>query len=252
MELELKAYLKDGLIVFDYEQLKVQLLDYLKQFGNYQLQDYSVAKNHRANLNKFIDALETKRKEIKNLVMRQYTQTFEPQMKELTGMIQDAVNTIDVQIKEVDRREAIKKEYEIQKLFESMNFNLVKFEQILDKRWLNKSILMHEVEEEMEQKIKLIKTDLLLIEEHVDVDLKARYLMTLNLQQTLNDYKLEQKFKERIDTTQPIRKKSVEVTMSKVQLEVIAPKNMLVELGNYLREKGYVFTQLTEMANYEE
>jgi hypothetical protein len=252
MNLELKAYLKDGLIIFEYEELKKQLVEYLKQFEKYELSDYYVAKTHRANLNKFIDALETKRKDIKNLVMRQYTQTFEPQMKELTGMIQDAVNTIDVQIKEVDRKEASKKEYELRKIFEGFDFNLVTFEQILDKRWLNKSISLHEVEEEMQQKIKLIKTDLLLIEEHVDADLKARYLMTLNLQQTLNDYKLEQKFKERIDTTQPIRKKSVEVTMSKVQLEVIAPKNMLIELGNYLREKGYVFTQLTEMANYEE
>ena len=251
MDIQVLAYMKDGLIVFDYDTLKKQLTEYLKQFANYELTDYAQAKAQRANLNKFINALETKRKDIKNLVMRQYDQTFEPQMKELVGIIQDAVNKIDLQIKDVERKDANQKEYEIRKIFDEFGFNLIKFEQILDQRWLNRSMELSEVKDQINAKINQIKTDLLIIEQYVDVDLKARYLMTLDLQKTLSDYKLEQEFKERIDTTQPSKKQSIDVTMSRVQLEVVAPKSMLVELGNYLREKGYAFTQLTDIENYD-
>lgn len=252
MELLIKAYLKDGLIVFDYENLKNQLKEYLQKYQDYSIQSYSDAKSDRANLRKFISALETKRKDIKNLVLRQYNKTFEPQIKELVEMVEVVVEEIDSKIKKIEESEEINKLQLIQNLFKEQKFNLVTLEQIFDERWLNRSMTISEVETLMIEKINKIKSDLMVIDGYFDKGLKARYLRELDLNKVLVGYNIEQKILNQMDGVETLTRQIIDVTMSKVTLEVIAPKDVLLEIGDYLRAKGVVFNQLTDIVNYEE
>lgn len=121
-------------------------------------------KKDRAKLNKFVTALEDKRKEIKKQVMQPYT-AFEKQEKELIGIVNQAVANIDTQIKgyeEAVRQEKLEKVKEIyQKTIGDLD-RAVPFEKIYKDSWLNVSTTL-----------KSVTTEIAGIRDKVDSDLKV-------------------------------------------------------------------------------
>ncbi len=103
MELKIYSPTEDGFIKaieWNHEELKAELAERMQEYSTvvYGADQIKEAKADRAKLNKFLKALEDKRKEVKKQVMEPYDK-FEAQMKELTGLVSAAIASIDGQVK---------------------------------------------------------------------------------------------------------------------------------------------------------
>ena len=142
-----EGFLKE--IDWNYEELKTEIQKKANDYMNlvYTADQIKDAKKDRAKLNKFVTALEDKRKEIKKQVMQPYT-AFEKQEKELIGIVNQAVANIDTQIKgyeEAVRQEKLEKVKEIyQKTIGDLD-RAVPFEKIYKDSWLNVSTTLKSV-----------------------------------------------------------------------------------------------------------
>ena len=110
-----EGFLKE--IDWNYEELKTEIQGKANDYMNlvYTADQVKDAKKDRANLNKFVEALESKRKEIKKQITEPYS-AFEKQEKELVGIVNKAIANIDTQIKgyeEATRQEKLEKVKEI-------------------------------------------------------------------------------------------------------------------------------------------
>ena len=97
------------------------------------------AKKTRADIRKVGESIDSQRKAVKKEWMRPYEQ-FEAKVKELTGIVNDAVSNIDSQIKEMENAEKEAKRQRLWELFTSSSEDIreyVEFEDIFDKKWLN-------------------------------------------------------------------------------------------------------------------
>lgn len=97
------------------------------------------AKKTRADIRKVGESIDSQRKAVKKEWMRPYEQ-FEAKVKELTGIVNDAVSNIDSQIKEMENAEKDAKRQRLWELFTTSSEDIreyVEFEDIFDKKWLN-------------------------------------------------------------------------------------------------------------------
>ena len=103
MELIIYSPKEDGFIKsidWNFEELKKEVAEKASEYLNLVYSDDQIkeAKKDRADLNKFKQALDKKRKEVKAQVMDPY-KDFEVKIKELVGIVDKAVDNIDSQIK---------------------------------------------------------------------------------------------------------------------------------------------------------
>lgn len=73
------------------------------------------AKETKAGLNKFKEAIESRRKEIKKLCLKPYDE-FENKVKELTKLIDEPINTINSQIQTFEERRIAQKLRKLKKV----------------------------------------------------------------------------------------------------------------------------------------
>lgn len=110
------------------------------------------AKTYRANLRKVKDRIEAFRKEAKNAALAPYNK-FEADCKILTGKIDAAVENIDSQVKEHERREAEAKLAEIKAVYDSDEREEARaycpWERILNPKWANKGYNIDDAKEEV-------------------------------------------------------------------------------------------------------
>lgn len=131
---ELVEELKDKLVVYD----KVITEDMLTE-----------GKQDRAKLNKLFDAIEAKRKEIKSEIMIPYDEV-ESDFKEITGLIKEASNKIDVQVKKYEEEKKAEKRSEIENYFNSViSYGFVKIDKVFSEKWLNSSTSMKSIQDEI-------------------------------------------------------------------------------------------------------
>lgn len=151
MELIIKEWKTPEIINFNFEELKKEITAKSALYKNMVYTDETIkeAKADRAALNKFITALEDKRKEVKKQCLEPYNQ-FEKQIKELVAIIDEPVKLIGTQITDFEDREKEKKKEKIIELFNNIGFQpFVKLEQIFDSKWLNKSVSLKSIEDEL-------------------------------------------------------------------------------------------------------
>jgi hypothetical protein len=125
----------------------------------------------------------------------------EKQFKGLATMIGTVIMNIDEQVREFENKAKDQKREEITKLWESMAYNKIKLTQIWDETWLNKGSTMKQIKEDMEDAVTHVEADLSVIDgftkdQEVANTLKAKYLLSLNLNTTLTQHKAEQAAKE--------------------------------------------------------
>lgn len=106
-------------ISFNFEELKAEIGEALEKYRGIVYTDATIkdAKSDRAALNKFKDALETKRKEIKKRSMIPY-EAFAEQVKVLTGLIDFPLNEIDRQVKAYEERKKEERLAALQKFYD--------------------------------------------------------------------------------------------------------------------------------------
>ena len=141
---------------------KTEIAEKVEHYKNlvYTDDQMKTAKSDRANLRKFVDALETKRKEIKKQCLAPY-EDFEKQMKALVAIVNEPIDLIDGQVKEFENGKREEKRVYLESFFRGYSsLEWLNFEQIFDEKWLNASVRTEKAIEEMQERIEQIKTDL--------------------------------------------------------------------------------------------
>ena len=144
-------------------------------------------KKDRAELNKLRTAFEDERKRLKKACMEPYNR-FEQQVKEVTALIDEPIQLIDSQLLEIEERRKQEKKKAIEELFQTIGFqNFVTLERIADPKWLNATVSLGKIEEQMKSEMYRIGTEVATIGKLPEFSFEALevYEKTLNLNQAI-------------------------------------------------------------------
>ena len=165
MELQIYSPTQDGFIkeiTWNHEEIKKEIAEKVQHYANLVYTDEQIkdAKTDRATLRKFVDALETKRKEMKKLCLAPYD-TFEKQIKEIIAIVNEPIVMIDGQVKLYEEKQREEKMEEIIKIFNNCDFpEWVHIAAVFDEKWLNVSVKLPAIKTEMETKAEQITNDI--------------------------------------------------------------------------------------------
>lgn len=175
MQLEVKPYEQIKPIEFNYEELKTQLLTKLDTYKHlqYTSDQIQAAKTDRANLNSLKKALNDERIRREKEFLEPFNQ-FKAQIRELCDLIDEPVKIIDAQIKECEEKEKAEKRDKCIELFGNTEHpDWLKYEQIEDSKWYNKTTSVKAVTAEIEERIAKINADIELISALPDYSFEA-------------------------------------------------------------------------------
>lgn len=178
-------------IQWNNEELKAEISEKMQDYKNLVFTEETIkeAKKDRANLNKLKNAFEDERKRIKRQCMAPY-ERFEAQVKELIALIEEPIRLIDAQIKEVEEQKRQEKRKGIEELFGSIGFqNFVTLDMVFDEKWLNASVPMSKIEEQMKSRMYEIGNGIMTIRNLPEFSFEAMevYKKTLDLTQAIQE-----------------------------------------------------------------
>lgn len=224
-------------ILWNNEELKAAIAEKVKDYKTIAYTEDSLAdmKKDCAGLNKLKNAFEEERKRVKKICMDPYAK-FEQQVREITVLIDEPIKLIDSQVKEIDERRKVAKKEEIKALFASIGFQtFVSLDMIWDEKWLNATVTLSKIEEQMKSRMYQIGSDVLTINNLPEFSFEAMevYKSTLDVNQAIREgqrlagiqkRKLEA---ERIKKEQEIRKEkeTAEQEEAVAQNEVCVPRH---------------------------
>ena len=164
---------------FVYERLK----DYSAE--NYN-GDAKKAKEDKAELNKVAEAFDERRRALKKEWDEPFSE-FEQIITEISVKIKEVSGSLKQIVDEKETKEKEAKRVEIEKLWETKEFNLTTLSKIFNQKWLNKTYKINAISSDMDLIIKNINSDLEALDSFGNdtSTLKEFYLTTLDLQKTL-------------------------------------------------------------------
>ena len=168
MELQIISPSADGFIKsieWNHEEIKKEVAEKVEYYKTlvYTEDQVKDAKADRATLNKFVKALEDKRKEIKKQCLAPYDK-FEAEMKEVLAIVNEPIGLIDNQIKGFEEEQKAKKLEEVKQAFADAGFqDFVTFDQVFDAKWLNKSKSISSIKAELNDLVVKIGKDVMTI-----------------------------------------------------------------------------------------
>lgn len=189
MELRIKETEFPKVIEFNFEELKAEISAKAALYKNMVYTDDNIkeAKADKAALNKFIAALEDKRKEVKKQCLQPY-EAFENQMKNLVAIVNEPVMLIDSQIKDYEDKKKAEKLEQIKGYWESTDHpEWVMCKKIFDQRWLNTSFSLKKVKEAIDERLVQIASDIKTLESLQVYSFEAieTYKQTLDLNRAI-------------------------------------------------------------------
>ena len=209
MEFRLINPTEDGFIrkiEWNKEEIEAAVRVKLEGYENlvYTEKTIGEAKKDRAELNKLINAIEDRRKEVKRIINAPYDD-FEKEVKSVIALIKKPVGLIDKQVKqfEDDQKEAKRKQLE--ETYKEAIGNLsevLPFERVFDARYLNKTFGLNNAKEEITKKITRVRTDLETIdgiEGKYRLNAKDVYIKTLDLSQAMAENKRLIELEEKLE-----------------------------------------------------
>lgn len=149
-------------VQWNFEELRNQIQEGLKKYTGivYTEKDIPMAKQNRADLNRLLKAINDKRIEMKKQFLEPYAQ-FEAECKILTGLIDEQSEKIDEQIKAYENAEKEQKQADILAIYNEVMGDLkelVPYEAIHDKKWLNKGVSLAKIREAIEEVVSKTET----------------------------------------------------------------------------------------------
>lgn len=168
MELQIISPSADGFvksIEWNHEEIKKEVAEKVEYYKTLVYTDDQIkdAKADRATLNKFVKALEDKRKEIKKQCLAPYDK-FEAEMKEVLAIVNEPIGLIDNQIKGFEEEQKKAKLEEVKQAFADAGFqDFVTFDQVFDSKWLNKSKSISSIKGELNDLVVKIGKDVMTI-----------------------------------------------------------------------------------------
>jgi len=175
-------------IDWNFEDLKTEITASAQEYETSVYTDDTIqaAKADRAKLNKFVDALNGKRTEIRKALLKPDEQ-FGVEIKELTGIIQKAIDNIDTQVKGYEERQREKKTAKVQEFYEENIHDLTSilpFDRVFKPEYANASTTMKSIKEDILALIQKVDEGLAIINE-VDSkfagDMKEVFLRTYDI-----------------------------------------------------------------------
>jgi hypothetical protein len=217
-------------IEFNHEEIKAELAIQLKKYDNlvYSESNIKEAKNDRSTLNKFKDAIETRRKEIKKACLKPY-EDFESKIKEIVAMIDKPILAIDTQVKTFEQLKKDEKLDGIKQVYADRVGDLaqlVPFDKIYNPRWLNATYKGTDIENEIIDLFARIDNDLRVIDElqsEYDLQIKDAYLKNYDLTAALQEKtRLEEQAAKMAEYKRIENEKHIQ--MKPAQHEIEAPR----------------------------
>ena len=206
-------------IRWNHEELKQWVLDRTEQdhglvvtADKEQIQD---AKKHMADMRKLRKALEDERIKAKKKILKPYDD-FAVKHKELIQILDDAIQELDVQVKEYDemlRKEKLEKAKEIYKEEIGDLDRTIPFEKVYQESWLNKTKTLKSIREEIAN-----------IRDKVDADLKL-----INMENSAYAFEMKEEYMKSFDLTAAMAKKQ--------ELEEAAKRKAVFEEQRKKREE---------------
>lgn len=193
MELRMTTDLETALpaeIGFNFEELKQELAYRLEYYEGLVVTEDTIkeSKDDRAKLNKLKTAIEDRRKAIKRQWNAPYVE-FEGKVKELVSLIDRPIAAIDGQLASFEEARKEEKRKQIKASYDALVSDTIKdimpLERIFDKKWLNSTMSLSKIEEEIIGWGKRVNADLLAldtIEDEYKVAVREVYVRTLDIE----------------------------------------------------------------------
>ena len=181
------GFLKE--IQWNQEEVKAWVAARVQDYKNIAYTEDQVKdmKKDRADLNKLRTAFESERKRLKKVCMEPYN-LFEQQVKEVVALIDEPIQLIDSQLYELEERRKQQKKKDIEALFDTIGFQtFVTLDNIFDQKWLNASVSLGKIEEQMKSIMYKIGTEVATIGNLPEFSFEAMevYKKTLDLNKAI-------------------------------------------------------------------
>lgn len=255
------------LIEFNNKEIINQITPQLEQYKNitYTDEQIPIAKNDRATLNKFKDAIEDERKKVKKAYLQPY-EKFEAQVKEIITLINESTQTIDSQIKTYEEN---KKQEKTDKIIAFWNENigdlkdLININKVFSQQWLNVTYTDKKWQEDIIEFIAKVKQDITVITSlnfKQELQLKDYYFRTFDLAATLQEKtRLEESEKKLAELAnkqaqEPIvTPTQVNNELKQIDFRVWATREQLQQIQQFLKEKNIKYGKVPQNlgGNYE-
>ena len=151
MELKVNEYQLPEVIQFNFEELKRELTEKVQKYETIVYSDEQIkeAKADKANLNKLKKALNDERIRREKEYMIPFNE-FKNKVNEIISIIDKPVQLIDQRVKDFEENKKQEKRLEIGQIWETKERpDWLTLPKIFDERWLNASVSMKHIEEEL-------------------------------------------------------------------------------------------------------
>ena len=196
---EIKGVAKVEDNILEAKTYALQLKDYYSTliFNDDQIAE---AKNERASINKIIKKIADYRKDIIT-EFKKPIELFETTAKETEKILKETADFVDIQVKDFENQEKEEKRKQIEisfnQLIEDLK-ELVPINKLFDEKWLNKTVKLSAIEEEIKSKLDNIRSGLKAIEElhsEFELEIKNTFLQDFDLSKAIlkNTQLLERK-----------------------------------------------------------
>ena len=192
MELRVnEVIIPEEIKVSNFEELKAELEDKAEYYGSLLYTDEQIkdAKADRAMLNKFKNTVNSERIKKEKEYMNPFNQ-FKSQINELIAIVDKPIAVIDERIAAYNDEQKAQKKKAIEELFAGMGFqSFVTLEKIWDPKWLNASVSMKSIEEQMRSRMYQIGDDVLTLHNLPEFGFEATevYKQTLDINKAIKE-----------------------------------------------------------------
>lgn len=175
-------------IEWNFEELKNEVMAVARDYETLAYTDDTMkeAKADRAKLNKFVDALNAERTKVRKKLLEPDEQ-FGKEVKELTGIVQKAIDSIDGQIKGYERKRREEKTAKVREIYDENIRDLepyLPFERVFRPEYANSTTTMKSIREEILALIQKVAEGLSIlneVESKFAGDMKAEFLRSYDI-----------------------------------------------------------------------
>lgn len=197
MELKVNEVQFPESISFNYEELKQELQEKVSMYETLVYTDEQIkeAKADRAKLNSLKKALNDERIRREKEWMMPFND-FKAKINEIIGIIDKPVLLIDKQVKEYEEKQKQEKKAKIEEYWFSVLSadkvpEAVTFNQIFNEKWLNASVSMKSIQDEINSRLEQVEKDLATLADLPEFGFEAAevYKTTLDLNKAISEAK---------------------------------------------------------------
>lgn len=191
MELRIEPYNTPERPIFNYDELMaaVQEKMALYEAAIYTEEQIRQAKLDKASLNKLCKALNDERIKREREYMMPFNQ-FKAQVNEIIAVVNRPIQAIDKQIKAVEERKREEKYAQIEDFWNACELPApIKLLQIMDTKWLNASVSMKSIQDEITARLEQIASDLAVVRNLPEYAFEAEqaYMSTFDLAKAVSE-----------------------------------------------------------------